>query len=67
MKKHLGYYLQSFYYQAAHYNLLLYPQGDRSDMRMPKKWTLITATISVHLPKSVWIDLMIQIEFELFL
>ena len=36
-------------------HLFLYPQGDRSSLRKPKKdkHPLITATTSVQLPKSV--------------
>ena len=40
-------------------HLFLYPQGNRSGLRMPKKGytsTLITATTSVHFPKLVSAD-----------
>ena len=50
-------------HSATRKHLLLYPQGDRSGLRKPKKGhtsTLITATTSVHLPKPVSADLTIK-------
>ena len=44
-------------------HLFLYPQGDRSGLRKPKKGyysRLIAVTSSVHLPKSVSTDPTIQ-------
>ena len=41
-------------------HLFLYPQGDRSCLRIPKKGqasTLITLATSIHLPKPVSTDL----------
>ena len=46
-------------YSATRKHLFLYPHGDRSSLRKPKKGqisTLITATTSLDLPKSVLTD-----------
>ena len=50
---------------ATRENLFLYPQGDKSGLRKPKKGgtsKLITATTSVHLPKPVSTDLTIKLD-----
>ena len=44
-------------HSATRKHLFLYPQGDRSGLRKPKK---ATATTSIHLPKPVSTDLTIK-------
>ena len=55
-------------HNATKKHLFLYPQGDRSGLRKPKKEqvsTLITATTSVHLHKLVSTDLTIKSDLVL--
>ena len=52
-------------HSATRKHLFLYPQGDRSGLKKPKKdkhqSTLMTATTSVHLPKPVSTDLTLKL------